>query len=363
MSFSFAADCPAVSNLRPMKPRYSLLSRFLLLTAFAAAGTAAHAAAPRIRVLLIDGQNNHGAWPQTSQVIKTVLEQSGRFDVTISRTPPDDGRKPNYGAPQPTVEDMPAELQEAWARWRPDFSKADVVISNYNGVLWPEPVREAFEAFVREGGGFVALHAADNAFAQWEEYQRMVGVGGWYGRNTRTHGPRIHWEDGRLVKDPAPHYCGAHGKRSPVLVEIRDPEHPIVRGFPEKWLHPLDEVYYNMCGPAEHLHVIATAFSDAETGGSGKDSRSSSRSITAADALSTTCWATTCRASPAGASNTCSCAAPNGRPPARSPSPRLRPAISPPKKPCKTRRRPPPKTERVHQVALPRLRARVRAPP
>jgi len=254
-----------------MKPRYSLLSRFLLLTAFAAAGTAAHAAAPRIRVLLIDGQNNHGAWPQTSQVIKTVLEQSGRFDVTISRTPPDDGRKPNYGAPQPTVEDMPAELQEAWARWRPDFSKADVVISNYNGVLWPEPVREAFEAFVREGGGFVALHAADNAFAQWEEYQRMVGVGGWYGRNTRTHGPRIHWEDGRLVKDPAPHYCGAHGKRSPVLVEIRDPEHPIVRGFPEKWLHPLDEVYYNMCGPAEHLHVIATAFSDAETGGSGKD--------------------------------------------------------------------------------------------
>jgi hypothetical protein len=81
-----------------------------------------------IRVLLIDGQNNHAAWPRTSPMIKKILEECGLFQVDLSRTPKSDGRRPNYGRPQPTVADMPTELQAEWARWRPDFDDYDVVV-------------------------------------------------------------------------------------------------------------------------------------------------------------------------------------------------------------------------------------------
>jgi type 1 glutamine amidotransferase len=164
---------------------------------------------------------------------------------------------------------MPAELQEEWAKWRPDFSQYDVVVSNYNGVLWPDSVREAFERFVRDGGGFVSIHAADNAFAQWDEYNRMIGVGGWYGRD-ESSGPKIYWENGQLVQDTAKGRAGAHGKRGDILVVNRAPEHPITKGMPSAWMHPADEVYYNMRGPAENIEVLATAMSDTNTGGSGK---------------------------------------------------------------------------------------------
>lgn len=224
-----------------------------------------------LKVLLVDGQNNHAVWPESSPVIKQILEASGRFEVTLSRTPPHDGRKANFGAAQPTVEDMPANLQAAWAKWRPDFHLYDVVVSNYNGVLWPEEVRLDFVEFVNNGGGFVSIHAADNAFSQWEEYQRMIGVGGWYGRRTDTHGSKIVWENGRLVKDNSQSSCGAHGARQPVTVEIRNSKHPVTRGFPDQWLHPTDEVYYNMCGPAENITVLASAYSDPSTKGSGKN--------------------------------------------------------------------------------------------
>lgn len=241
--------------------------RALIFTAILA--TAAQAQ-DTLKVLLIDGQSNHAAWPKTSPMIIQILEGSGLFDVTLSRTPPEDGRKADYSKGQPTVEDMPAELQAEWAKWQPDFSQFDVVVSNYNGVVWSEPLRTAFAEFVRNGGGFVSIHAADNAFAQWKEYNEMIGVGGWYGRNEKD-GPAIYWENGALVRDPSPGKGGSHGKRSEVLVENRNPRHPIMAGLPEAWLHPADEVYCNMRGPAENITVLATAMSDAANGGSGKE--------------------------------------------------------------------------------------------
>ncbi|MCZ6673426.1 MAG: ThuA domain-containing protein [Verrucomicrobia bacterium] len=224
-----------------------------------------------LKVLLIDGQNNHKVWPESTPVIKQILQNSGRFEVTVSRTPPGDGRKTNYNAAQPTVADMPENLQAKWFDWRPDFSQYDVVVSNYNGVLWPEEVCLDFVDFVQSGGGFVSIHAADNAFSQWEEYQKMIGVGGWYGRSTGKHGPKVVWENNQLALDHSEGKCGAHGARNPVLVENRNQNHPITKGLPDKWLHPTDEVYYNMCGPAQGITVLASAHSDANTKGSGKD--------------------------------------------------------------------------------------------
>ncbi len=215
----------------------------------------------KLQVLLIDGQNNHGAWKKTTPMIEKTLENTGRFEVTLSRTPPDDGRRPNYGKPQPEVGDMPEDLRKQWADWRPDFAEYDVVVSNYNGVHWPEEVEQQFVDYMKNGGGLVVIHAADNAFAAWPEYNEMIGVGGWYGRSEKD-GPAIYWEDGQLVRDDSPGKGGTHGKRAPVLMENVAPDHPIMQGLPEEWLHPVDEVYTKMRGPAKNLTVLGVAYSD-----------------------------------------------------------------------------------------------------
>jgi ABC-type sugar transport system substrate-binding protein len=40
-------------------------------------------AAEKLSVLIVDGQNNHGNWPQTTQMMKAHLEASGRFTVDV----------------------------------------------------------------------------------------------------------------------------------------------------------------------------------------------------------------------------------------------------------------------------------------
>ncbi|OUV14563.1 MAG: trehalose utilization, partial [Verrucomicrobiaceae bacterium TMED86] len=104
-----------------------------------------------LRVLIIDGQNNH-KWESTTPVMQDAFKSSGRYTVDVSTSP---GKK---------------GTEEEWGKWRPDFSKYDVVVSNYNGQMWPGEVRTAFVNFVKNGGGFVVVHAADNAFGMWPEY-------------------------------------------------------------------------------------------------------------------------------------------------------------------------------------------------
>ena len=40
----------------------------------------------KLKALIIDGQNNHGAWPKTTAMMKKYLEDSGRFTVDVERT-------------------------------------------------------------------------------------------------------------------------------------------------------------------------------------------------------------------------------------------------------------------------------------
>ena len=39
----------------------------------------------QLKALIIDGQNNHGAWPKTTMMMKSYLEKTGRFSVDIQR--------------------------------------------------------------------------------------------------------------------------------------------------------------------------------------------------------------------------------------------------------------------------------------
>src|SRR5208283_6216076 len=117
----------------------------------------------------------------------------------------------------------------------PDFSKYSVIILNYNGDNWPAATMTAFEDYVRNGGGVVTVHAADNSFPKWVEYNKMIGVGGWDGRN-QSSGPMIRWRDGKQVLEVGgPGGRGTHGGFFSWVVEVRHPEHPITKGLPPKW--------------------------------------------------------------------------------------------------------------------------------
>ena len=76
------------------------------------------------------------------------------------------------------------------AEFNPDFTKHHVILSNYNGDSWPEKTKSDFVKYVKEGGNLVVVHAADNSFPNWKEYNEMIGLGGWGGRNEK-HGPYI----------------------------------------------------------------------------------------------------------------------------------------------------------------------------
>ena len=191
----------------------------------------------------MDGQNNHN-WKATTPVMVDALEKQGRFKVTVSTSPP---KKSN-----------PSE----WEKWNPEFKFFDVTLSNYNGDLWPEKIRTNLVQYVKSGGAFVVVHAANNAFGQWTEYNEMIGLGGWGGRNEKS-GPYLFFDNsGKVVRDPRPGRGGSHGPQHEFTVEVRDFKHPITKGMPKKWLHCKDELYDSLRGPAKNVNILATAFSD-----------------------------------------------------------------------------------------------------
>jgi len=226
-----------------------LRSRVILLFAALLLLHAAVFAAGPIKVLIIDGQNNH-AWKETTPVLKQILEESGQFMVDVATTPPRGG-------------DM--------STFKPDFSKYKVVVSNYNGQAWSKETQEAFEKYMRKGGGFVSYHAADNSFPEWKEYNRMTAVGGWENRTTEKFGPRVRFKEGKVVLDSSPARCGNHGARLPFQVTMRDPNHPIAKGLPTVWTHAADELYDSLCGPAADLTVLGTAHSEKSNHGTGEE--------------------------------------------------------------------------------------------
>ncbi len=190
----------------------------------------------KIKVLLIDGQNNHD-WKRCSPVMMATLEATGRFDIkraTIS-------------------------TKEEIAKFSPDFEAYDVVLSNYNGRSWPEKTKASFVKYMKEGGSLVVVHAADNSFPKWKEFNKMIGLGGWGGRNEKD-GPYVYWKDGKFVRDKSKGRGGSHGAPWTYKVVVRDEDHPITRGLPKEFLQVKEELYDRLRGPAENMNVLATSF-------------------------------------------------------------------------------------------------------
>jgi uncharacterized protein len=204
-----------------------------------------------IRVMLLDGESGgpYHNWRLTTPVLKKELEETGLFQVDVVTAPQSGGD---------------------FSGFKPEFEKYRVVVSNYDAPDWPAALRSRFEQYMKNGGGLVVVHAADNAFPNWPAYNEMIGVGGWRNR-TETAGPHWYYEDGKSVSDTHPGNAGNHGRRIPYMVTARDTEHPITKGLPKAWMHQGDELYNSLRGPGKNMTVLATAWSDPANSGTGHD--------------------------------------------------------------------------------------------
>ena len=131
--------------------------------------------------------------------------------------------------------------------FRPDFQKYNVVVVDYNGQSWSDQTKAAFLEFVKNGGGVVIYHEADNSFPEWKEYIEIIGLGGWNKRSEKD-GPYVYYKHDELVTDTTAGSAGSHGPQHEYLVRARKADHPILKGLPVAWIHGKDELYSTLRG-------------------------------------------------------------------------------------------------------------------
>ena len=227
-----------------------------------------------IKTLIVDGQNNHNQWPKITYMMKQYLEETGLFSVDVSRshyTWEGDSLIKLYRVNR-TENTVALPKPKVDSSYHPDFSKYDLVISNFgwNAAPWPAETKADFEQFIQKGGGLVVVHAADNSFPEWPAYNKMIGLGGW-GDRTEKDGPYVYYnQQGKLVKDTQPGKAGSHGPQHEYQLTIQNPQHPITKGMPPVWLHTKDELYDRLRGPAQNMEILATAFSATDNKGTGR---------------------------------------------------------------------------------------------
>lgn len=102
-----------------------------------------------------------------------------------------------------------------------------VVFLNTTGTIFDEAQREAFQAYVRGGGGFVGIHSAADTEYDWEWYGKLVGA-----------------------------YFKSHPRIQEAVIRVEDRNHPATRHLPPKWTRT-DEWYSYRANPrGEEVFVL-----------------------------------------------------------------------------------------------------------
>ncbi len=261
-----------------LSPIISAVAAIALIAPF----THAEEEAP-IRALIVDGRNNHD-WKITTDALHAILDASGRFEVSVTTAPElksaGNPRKPksenasvlaDFAAYEKAFKtaNQPAadELAKQWQSWAPDFAAYDVVVLNYNGPNWPDAMRKSFIDYVKNGGGVLLLHAANNGFRDWDEFNQLIGMG--WRPAPSGKALKIDPDTGKTIWDKTAGNS-SHGSKHAFQITIRASDHPIMQGLPNVWMHGRDELYHDMRGPAENLTILSSAYSDPEQRGTGK---------------------------------------------------------------------------------------------
>ena len=119
------------------------------------------------RIVILTGANNHD-WKRSTEALEAILAEDGTFEVEVVTDP------------QKLI--TPSFLEGV-----------DVLLSNWNafgkkpGAPWSSELKEVYAAYVRGGGGHVAMHAGSSSHYDWEDYQAL-GAANW-GLGKTGHGP------------------------------------------------------------------------------------------------------------------------------------------------------------------------------
>ena len=209
----------------------------LVLVSLSSLLLAAETPPVRLHALILTGASDlpYHDWRESTPFVRGMLERTGKFDVKV-------------------IEQVPGITAATLAPF-------DVLVLNYNGPRWGEATEHAVEEFVRSGKGMLSFHG--------------VTYGPFYGM-VKDAGGR--WNPGPDGGWPAyPALIGArwdtdkigHGTRHVFPVNWVNREHPVSRGLDPSFLAN-DELYHRLT-LLPGTEVLATAFSDPATGGTGKD--------------------------------------------------------------------------------------------
>jgi type 1 glutamine amidotransferase len=136
-----------------------------------------------------------------------------------------------YGFTVDATEDAGAFTATNLARYRV------IVFLNTTGDVLEGAQRDAFQGFVRRGGGFVGVHAAADALYDWPWYGGLLGA-----------------------------YFARHPAVQPARIRVEDPNDPSARAVPNPWTWT-DEWYDFRSNPRPHVHVLLTLDESSYHGG------------------------------------------------------------------------------------------------
>jgi len=151
-------------------------------------------------LLLSGGQRQHHGYREQAFYLSAALEDTGRYEVT--------------------------QTEEAAVLETPALAKYDLIIAladrRDDEFKFSPTQQQAIFDYVRNGGGYVSIHSADNAAADWDpEWRKMLGA-------VFSH---FGLPDGKV-------------RKGDYTVKIVDPSNPVAKGiqdFPLK-----DELYYHL---------------------------------------------------------------------------------------------------------------------
>jgi type 1 glutamine amidotransferase len=194
------------------------------------------AATPRLKALILTGEidSQYHDWRASTVFLRDLLERTGRFDVRVEEQ----------------VAGISADTLKPY----------DLLIVNYNGPRWGTAAEAAVEQFVRQGKGLISFHGVTYGPLYGMVFEngkwRTGGDQGW-SAYADLIGAR--WDAAKI----------GHGKRHVFPVVWRDQEHAISHGLPASFVAN-DELYHRL-ELLPGTTVLAAAFDDASSGGTGRD--------------------------------------------------------------------------------------------
>lgn len=199
----------------------------------------------KIDVLILQLFDSHDIKLQAN-VYEQVLNATGSYDIEV----------------------IIASKGQTWNDLDIDFTDYQLIVSSYLGQNMPPKIKTQFEEYITNGGNLVILHQGVLSEESWGTFHEMIGLG-WYKANAGKH---IYWDDEQKKWIRTPEYHGVgpgHGKQYEFVINVRNEDHPIMRGMPISWMHGMDEFYHGLRGPAKNIELLASAFSEKHTWGSG----------------------------------------------------------------------------------------------